>query len=487
MEEYGLLVLIAFSILLIAIFSSCSKEGYTNYTIPQIGPKKQSLPTQKEPKGYVDIAELPGAPVSGLAEANSLPFQDPALVKANLQQLNELKQDMDGFATFEQPHLDQRSDPAVKLPLTRFIGDYQRIQDEVRVLQRNAGIQSSLHLDDMFDMAANLRFLQRTYRVYAANQIVPASDQQISHIGLRKDMSSSALADEQPLVKEGFADAAVPNPITVDEVRNLSQRLAVEIKRLSASGTTDPVIQARVGILTNMRQTVDDIVSKLERGDMLASQIPIMKEDYDKFLPVLGNTSAGLSGLISKAGGGSLASLFNSYDIGDISGSDIAAALFEKYADDLIKGTSWSFKLAYTSPNEVDVARSLVANTIATAHPGTLKGARGEFDETIRALDMAGFEDAANSFTGARPPSKQATEIGSFDWKKRVDDIQKNMIRAGLKPSDYGALKSGDDVSENFSWRGHAKMLCSRLATHADPATPEQMGCPPVSWKGWRM
>ncbi len=471
MEEYGLLVFIAFSILLIAIFSSCKKEGYVNYTVPSIGPKQQKLPTEKEPKGYVDTAELPGAPISGLAQTNSLPFQDPALVKASLQQLNELKQDMDGFATFEQPHLEQRSDPAVKLPLTRFVGDYQRIQDEVRVLQRNPGIQSSLQLDDVFDMAANLRFLQRTYRIYAANQMVPASDQQLSRVGLSS-------------TQEGFEDASTTTPISVDELKILSTKLGVEMKRLSASGTTDPVIQARVGILTNMLQTVDDLLGKLGRGEMLASQIPIMKEDYDKFLPTLGTTSAGIGGLISKAGGGALSSLFNSYDAGDISGSELAAALFDRYADDLMKGLSWSVK--YTSPNEVSVANGLAAYAVATQHPGTLKGARGEFDETIRELDLQGFENQAKS-VGVRPPSTQPTEIGSFDWKKRVDDIQRNMIRAGLKPADYGALGTGQDVSENFSWRGHAKMLCSRLATHADPATPEQMGCPPVSWKGWRL
>jgi hypothetical protein len=367
--------------------------------------------------------------------------------------------------------LESQSDPAVKLPLTRFRGDYQRIQDEVRVLQRNPGIQGSLNLDDVFDMAANLRFLQRTYRLYAANQMVPATDQQLTKVGMT-------------IQKEGFEDTPVESkPISVDELKNLSQKIVVEITRLSASGTTDPVLQARIGILTNMRQTIDDLLAKITRGELLPTQIPIMKEDYDKFLPALGSTSSGISGLISSIGGKSLSSLFNSYDAGDISGSSLAAALFERYADDLMKGLSFSVR--YTSPNEADVAKTLYSS-IATQHPGTMKGARGMFEETTRALDLQGFEDTANA-TGKRPPSQVPTQVGSFDWKKRVDDIQQNMIRAGLKPADFGSLKSGEQVSENFSWRGHAKMICSRLATHADPATPEQMGCPPVSWKGWRM
>ena len=42
-------------------------------------------------------------------------------------------------------------------------------------------------------------------------------------------------------------------------------------------------------------------------------------------------------------------------------------------------------------------------------------------------------------------------------------------------------------VSSDYSWRGHCKMMCSRLATAADPGVPELMGCPPVEWKGWRL
>ena len=76
--------------------------------------------------------------------------------------------------------------------------------------------------------------------------------------------------------------------------------------------------------------------------------------------------------------------------------------------------------------------------------------------------------------------------MGSFDWKGRAEAISDAIKRAGMNPSDYGCLEKGAHVSAGYSWRGHAKMICSRLATNADPAIPEQMGCPPVSWRGWR-
>ena len=98
------------------------------------------------------------------------------------------------------------------------------------------------------------------------------------------------------------------------------------------------------------------------------------------------------------------------------------------------------------------------------------KNPRGLLEETFENLE-------AN--TGA---------LGRFDWETRANDICKNIKRADLNPAEYGCF--GEDsgaVSDDYSWRGHAKMVCTRLATNADPAVPEQMGCPPASWNGWRL
>jgi hypothetical protein len=51
---------------------------------------------------------------------------------------------------------------------------------------------------------------------------------------------------------------------------------------------------------------------------------------------------------------------------------------------------------------------------------------------------------------------------------------------------DFGCMKDTSAVSENFSYRGYAKMICSRLATNYDPSIPELCGCPPPTWPGWR-
>ena len=62
------------------------------------------------------------------------------------------------------------------------------------------------------------------------------------------------------------------------------------------------------------------------------------------------------------------------------------------------------------------------------------------------------------------------------------DSIQKQ----GMNPKDFGCLRPDEYVSNNFSWRGYAKMICSRLSASMDTGLPDTCGCPPATWPGWR-
>jgi hypothetical protein len=73
-----------------------------------------------------------------------------------------------------------------------------------------------------------------------------------------------------------------------------------------------------------------------------------------------------------------------------------------------------------------------------------------------------------------------------FDWHERANYICEAVAKHGLDPGDFGCLSETDYVSDNFSWRGYAKMVCSRLSTSYDPGLPETCGCPPLTWSGWR-
>jgi hypothetical protein len=318
----------------------------------------------------------------------------------------------------------------------------------------------------------------------------------------RYDLSKAGAEEiAEAATKEGFVGSSAAGgsvPITVDQLKTLNQKITVEVLRLQASGTSDPVIQARVAVFTKLGHRVSDIQTQIGNGKMLPADIPITQNDLANFLPSLGDTSAGISGLISKSGNSTLSSLFNSYEKGDISGSQIAASLFDNYANTLLQGLSLSVN--YTSPNQVSLAQAqaqaqqpssqpssqpsrqpssqpTTMNSATTAvldaltsRPSTVNGFRGEFDQTIQNLS-----------------SPSSTKPSGYDWKAMAASICSNIRKMSLNPADFGCIEQGTQVSQDFSWRGHCKMVCSRLATHYDPGIPEQMGCPPATWKGWRL
>lgn len=473
---YGLMIVIAVvSLIIVIVTNTCTDWTYEGFIgVKTVDTTKAAVPmptsltdhTLKDVTGTSSVTDLPSAPIASLASTNSVPQTDPAMEKATLPMINQLNQDMDGFYKNEYPHIKDRSDPAINLPLTRFQGDYQRLKDELSVLKMNPGIPSQVSIQEVSDMGANLRYLQRTYRDLANVELVPTSDLPYSRVGAEK-------------FTEGFASSDATKPITLVQLKLLQTSITAETMRLQASGSTDPIIAARVRVFTNIGNTVNDLVTKVSNSSMKETDIPITVNDYAKFLPALGDSSAGIGGLLSDNGLGALSNLFNSYDAGDASGAQVAAALFDRYAKQM--GDGLSFNLSYTSPNEL--AKNQALATYAKAYGASISGGsqaepRGDFERTIRSIDA--FE------SGVRPPSNPSGNPGKFDWKARADAITENISRAGMNPADFGCLEKGAAVSPGYSWRGHAKMICSRLATNADPAIPEQMGCPPVSWKGWR-
>ena len=164
---------------------------------------------------------------------------------------------------------------------------------------------------------------------------------------------------------------------------------------------------------------------------------------------------------------------------------------------------SYNLTFSYTSPSEVAKEQAIASgwnaknaySSFAKQGSGTLSQQGAELPGELVDGLLDGFSGGATGrgefeekiHNLSRPPSQAPTQIGKFDWKVRAEAVTENIRKAGMNPDDFGCLARGAQVSKDYSWRGHTKMVCSRLATHADPGIPEQMGCPPVSWKGWRM
>lgn len=479
----GILFLILLTILGFIAYSYTSKEGFqSSSAVSQAGIvkiPKDSIPPAKaveasSPAPYMPPADKEYGPAFGeVARVNTLPYRDPALETASYKRLAELRQDLAGFLGFEAKGLQDQGDPAIQLPLGTLRGDFQRVSDEVDVLKRNPGLNSQLTLRDINDIQANLDYLRKKYR-----------------------LSINSLSWDDS--KEGFED--VGSRASQKDIEDARIRVNAEIQRLSKSATTDPVTTSRVAVLTRISQKLNEIIGELTSGARTTDQIPIMKKELETFLPMAGDPSQPIPKFLDEAGlPPILSNLFPAYGAGDISGAKVASYLFNQYADTVVKGLSWNVGVKYTSPNEASAGGGRRSSDVGqtTGDESTIPPLYSQ----IANSSMAGTSenvvgptnDVSSPYTYGRGemenctnPSSRTNGPASFDWKAKSASICEAIRKRGLNPGDFGCLPSTASVSPDYSWRGNARMVCTRLQSSLDTSLPEVCGCPPVDWSGWR-
>lgn len=477
---------------------------------PTVGPPPRGLLEGEETeqgRSYTTIADLPRAPNGYVAGDAPVLYENPTSAKVSAARIYALLEDMKAFNGFELPYLVERGDPSVQISISTFRGQLQSLADEAAVLNVNLGAQSTITEKDFEAIQANVRYLQKRYRTLENVGLVPG--------GTGKEFKS-----EQ---KEGFTVDGSGDRATLNDLKDVLVKLDEEIARLSKSGTTDPVLGARMGLFRQVRDRIQAIVRDVVSGTMSALDIPILKADVARFLPALGSSSSSTGVDDSEQTGETLVQAIRKWFLSgswltsrDASGalvdgsgsllSLVGRAEAERIAEKILKGMSIDFHYKFTGENEVTIAQ---ANAVAAAalsaesykkggsagteteedcvdgfttsapYSCTAKNARGAFESTIIELEKG--------FVGGRPVGKSAGEPARLDWRERAKGICENIRKAGLKPQDYGCFTgSTEQVGPNYSWRGHAKMVCTRLEANGVAGTAQTMGCPPVNWKGWR-
>jgi len=410
----------------------------------------------------------------------------------------------------EEPGLNRLGDPSVTLPLGTSRADRQRLEDELNVLNRNPGLQSSLTVKDLNEIQANLGYLQKKWRL-SANSVSVEGFQGSSNGAATENLKDKYFGHTTTnYFSNEITDAAVKKatggssttPATIAELQDLLKRIGDEITKLNASGSSDPVLTSRVDNLIRDVKYIEAIIKKVTvTKNMKESEIPISKAVYYSFLSSLDDVNSILPdiGADSSTGGGSsnrngsnfLSSLFS-----DLSGMDLSGVL---------NNLSFDLNLHYTAENDYKLAEDLVNNAGITQaarglnNPGDADtapktGYRGALDSIIRMLTGAGggtlnpvnTDTSDSAAAGAAEAGSSVGQTGGFAWKERATFICDQIVKRDLNPNDYGCLQDTSSVSENFSYRGYAKMICSRLATNYDPGIPELCGCPPPEWPGWR-
>jgi len=415
---------------------------------------------------YTLPGDLPLAPYGQVASMSPLPYQDTTMIKANRQQIVSLLEMMKGFLAFEAQELAEKSDPSIQLPLSNARSDFQVLQNAVDLLNRNPGLQPSMTMTTMNEMSSNLAYLQEQVR-----------------------LSGSAGALHGPTPVEGFVDAN--QKATVADLTAFVARIQGEIIRLSASATTDPVVTARVSALTQLKNDVQGIITKVESKAMAVGDIPILKADMDKAFPILGNPSQPLPQVIKTLGlPPGLANILPANLQKDPQVSQQINSLLDKYADQIMNGVSASFSVKYTSPNEAAAGSSHLSESHrAAASTIDQSGfpSMADLNNASNAQFMPAGGHAHVTDRLAPKPVDMGRGPSAFDWKQRSKEIEAQVKKRGLKPSDFGIMPEGTKTSNDFSWKGYARMMCTRLQSTPDPALGITCGCPPMDWQGWRI
>jgi hypothetical protein len=401
--------------------------------------------------------DLPIARIEQRAKGAPLPYRDPASEPAKYVRIKGMLNDVNAFLAFQAPVLSEQCDPTVQLPLTTARADAVKLQNMISVLDRNPGMNSKITNNQVSDIQDNLNFLRDEIRDLENSGAIKATE---GFTGSNQDDSKT--------------------PATLAQLKEFDGKVLVEKARISASGTTDTSIQARIASLDRIDQDIQQIINQVEGGQMRPENIPIMKSDLDMAFPNLGDPTKPLPKQLVNSGlPAYVANLFP----GGLSSTDTSTLntlrdVLKEYSTNpntFTKTMSKIFSLGEGYQNRNDRDNSLLSMNNYKFGNTTSSGSISSPSSAEQVFGVRGLP-GANNVNPEQP---------GFDWKERGRIIGERIGMRGLDPKDFGVIGPTEEVSAEFSWRGYTKMLCSRLMNTMDPGLPETCGCPPYNWNGW--
>ncbi len=273
-------------------------------------------------------------------------------------------------------------------------------------------------------------------------------------------------------------------PATVAELNDFITRIQAEITRLNASGTTDELTQRRVSNLQAIIDRVKGILDQVSAKTLPENQIPIMKSQIDQTMRALQSNSP----LPDIFAGNQIDTYLKGILPQNLENNPEVTNTINSYLKSFTKNLSWYFGLKYVSDAEKEVAEKY------NRRAGQVPDNEPDFYVDNFAKANAGYEHQPDSFGQntavtdefANTPHEARRGPAHFDWKRRSEQICKAIRGRGDNPQDFGCMPENMEVSEEFSYRGYAQMICTRANANADSGYSQLIGCPPLDWTGWR-
>lgn len=471
-------------------------EGYENISEPKIPKGLTPTVTDTEAMPNPNIPnQLPFGPYAQMASVGSFQYQDPSTMSAELTQMKKINEDLRSFLAFEGVHLTNSSDPTVSLPLTQLRADSRKLQDEISVLDKNPGVQSQLTQQTLADIEGSLVFLQKKVRLFETSGVVSDNSEGFRNMhnkNTKHDTKATGKASKEENKASETTKKDEKTKATKKDLQELQTKAYAAILKLSASGTTDPVVQARIKRLQKMYSDLDDMIKKLNKGQWTEKDIPVFKEDINEILPNLDQPSKEIKDVFSQTSGKKLNRIEKqlAYLVGVENAQDVFNELKKngsfRVSMDLGYHTKDEKEKYKKNNNKISLQKDYSINDDGMHPHVSNKGMNSRSQMENNNLDMdTAFDSHSLGMDDNAIANSKSSEASHFDWKKRATTICEQVKLRGLDPLDFGCLPKDSLMSPAYSWRGYTKMVCGRLGTTMDPDLPVVCGCPPQRWKGW--
>jgi hypothetical protein len=443
-------------------------------------------------------------------------------ISANLRYLRAMLRDLENSGAIQQQALEGFSDMALPSEKPATLKELQEFQVKIVMEINKLGGTSTL------DKAAQLRIVTLNRIKQDIDQVIAqlqsgtmssspilSADLQLGSVFLGKTSSRFPInsGPAQPLPTGPTLGSE--KPANLKQLQEFQVKVVVEIQRLSASGTSDPVILARLNVLQKIKTDIDSVIEKLQTGQLTPETVPILAVDLERAFPILGNPTAPLPQLTKKL---DLPPALSSLFPGGLSPqtveqmkqvNNIASGYMRKFFD----GASWAISLKYDNPDieriryrtaqeNAKLFKMTQAAASAAVNPDGVEGLPGVAPSARPALQAQDAQGAVQGpaaltvyptqrgFDAGLPGVSTSRQLADppparLDWKQRNKEIVQQIKQRGYNPLLFGAMPEDAVVSQEFSWRGHTQMMCMRLNTTTDPGLAASVGCPPKNWAGW--
>lgn len=278
--------------------------------------------------------------------------------------------------------------------------------------------------------------------------------------------------------------STVDRPATLIELQDFVTRIKTEVARLQASGTTDDITQRRIQTLESIRDRVQGIIDQVIAKQLPENQIPIMKSQIEDAFRAM-NSNQALPDIFQ---GSQLDQFMKGFLPSNLNNDPELNKTIADYAKSLGTNLSWYFGFKYTSDAEKKAAEGY------NRRAGQAGDEEPDFYADNFNKAAGGYDHQPTNFGNNAPitdefantPHEARRGPAHFDWKARANQICKAIRARGDDPKLFGCMPEGTEVSDDFSYRGYAQMICTRAQANADPGYGLLIGCPPLDWPGWR-